>query len=217
MTIVEELSSDAMVFHQTFKRIWPASQRDALFWSHVRASEGNTYAVTNHSTMNPDYPVSFIPIYRVLTIMPINILLPTVDSEVSLTSSTKPPHWWPRRDVRVLCCWWVSPIRNNIHFVLVAHKYIWKYPIKLLNKLFQPNTSACIRLYVTVCLACRSEYPAGEQPTRDNIVTSIAYCSTGVFFNCFVVYYCVSNKLRYVWNRKKKHQLFHPNSLYTSL
>ncbi|XP_068620035.1 ceramide transfer protein [Battus philenor] len=97
MTIVEEVSSDALVFHQTFKRIWPASQRDALFWSHVRASDENTYAVTNHSTTNADYP---------------------------------------------------------------------------------PNAGACIRLFVTVCLACRSTWPAGETPTRDNIITSIAYCST---------------------------------------
>ncbi|CAG9795609.1 unnamed protein product [Diatraea saccharalis] len=96
MTIVEEISSDAMVFHQTFKRIWPASQRDALFWSHVRA-DGDTYAVTNHSTTNNDYPA---------------------------------------------------------------------------------NTGACIRLFVTVCLACRTSCPAGERPTRDNITTSIAYCST---------------------------------------
>ncbi|CAH0590157.1 unnamed protein product [Chrysodeixis includens] len=97
MTIVEEISSDALVFHQTFKRIWPASQRDALFWSHVRQSTDNTYAVTNHSTTNVDYPA---------------------------------------------------------------------------------NTSACIRLFVTVCLACRSSWPAGATPTRENITTSIAYCST---------------------------------------
>ncbi|XP_060805571.1 ceramide transfer protein isoform X1 [Amyelois transitella] len=97
MTIVEEISSDALVFHQSFKRIWPASQRDALFWSHVRAASGNTYAVTNHSTTNTQYPA---------------------------------------------------------------------------------NTGACIRLFVTVCLACRSSFPAGETPSRDNITTSIAYCST---------------------------------------
>ncbi|KAI5633556.1 START domain-containing protein [Phthorimaea operculella] len=97
MTIVEEISSDALVFHQTFKRIWPASQRDALFWSHVRAPDKHTYAVTNHSTVNPDYP---------------------------------------------------------------------------------SNTGACIRLFVTVCLACRTSCPPGETPTRENITTSIAYCST---------------------------------------
>ncbi|XP_053615047.1 ceramide transfer protein isoform X2 [Plodia interpunctella] len=97
MTIVEEISSDAVIFHQTFKRIWPASQRDALFWSHVRRDRDYTYSVTNHSTPNPQYP---------------------------------------------------------------------------------SNTGACIRLFVTVCLACRSSFPPGEAPTRDNVTTSIAYCST---------------------------------------
>lgn len=97
MNIVEAISSDAIVFHQTFKRIWPASQRDALFWSHVRAAPQHTYAVTNHSTVNDDYP---------------------------------------------------------------------------------SNTGACIRLFVTVCLACRTSWPAGAAPSRDNITTSIAYCST---------------------------------------
>nr|XP_032519553.1 ceramide transfer protein-like [Danaus plexippus plexippus] len=97
MNIVEAISSDAIVFHQTFKRIWPASQRDALFWSHVRAAPQHTYAVTNHSTTNERYPA---------------------------------------------------------------------------------NSGACIRLIVTVCLACRSEWPPGQQPSRDNITTSIAYCST---------------------------------------
>ncbi|KAG7301604.1 hypothetical protein JYU34_014581 [Plutella xylostella] len=97
MRIAEEISCDALVCHQTFKRIWPASQRDALFWSHVRAAPAHTYAVTNHSTTNDDFPA---------------------------------------------------------------------------------NTGACIRLFVTVCLACRSTCPAGQRPTRDNITTSIAYCST---------------------------------------
>ncbi|KOB72307.1 Uncharacterized protein OBRU01_12490 [Operophtera brumata] len=58
MTIVEEISPDACVCHQTFKRVWPASQRDALFWSHARAADDCTYAVTNHSTTNAEYPVS---------------------------------------------------------------------------------------------------------------------------------------------------------------
>ncbi|CAK1552973.1 unnamed protein product [Leptosia nina] len=97
MNIVEDISTDTLVFHQTFKRIWPASQRDALFWSHVRSAPQHTYAVTNHSTTHADYPA---------------------------------------------------------------------------------NTGACIRLIVTVCLACRSTFPPNETPCRENITTSIAYCST---------------------------------------
>ena len=34
--ILEEISPDTLVFLQTHKRIWPANQRDALFWSHMR-------------------------------------------------------------------------------------------------------------------------------------------------------------------------------------
>jgi hypothetical protein len=36
MRVLEEVSPDTMVFHQTHKRIWPAAQRDSLFWSHIR-------------------------------------------------------------------------------------------------------------------------------------------------------------------------------------
>lgn len=100
MTIVEAMSTDATIFHQSFKRVWPASQRDALFWSHVRV-DGDTWSVVNHSTDVDDYP---------------------------------------------------------------------------------PNLGKCIRVFLTVCLACRTEVepPAvpGAPPSRDNITTSIAYCST---------------------------------------
>ncbi|GLH11022.1 Collagen type IV alpha-3-binding protein [Gryllus bimaculatus] len=36
MTILETVADDTLVFLQVHKRIWPASQRDALFWSHMR-------------------------------------------------------------------------------------------------------------------------------------------------------------------------------------
>ena len=36
MTVLEDVSPDTMIFHQTHKRIWPAAQRDSLFWSHIR-------------------------------------------------------------------------------------------------------------------------------------------------------------------------------------
>ena len=56
MTILETISEDTMVFHQVHKRIWPATQRDALFWSHIRQvrdSDGdgknNTWIVCNYS------------------------------------------------------------------------------------------------------------------------------------------------------------------------
>lgn len=65
MTILEKVSPDTLVFLQTHKRIWPASQRDALFWSHMRNVKDNvdkdaynTWIVCNHSIDRDDYPVS---------------------------------------------------------------------------------------------------------------------------------------------------------------
>lgn len=64
--ILEEIAKDTLVFLQTHKRIWPANQRDALFWSHMRkVEEGldqgaeDAWIVCNHSTDSPNYPVGF--------------------------------------------------------------------------------------------------------------------------------------------------------------
>ena len=65
MTVVEKIADDTLVFLQVHKRIWPASQRDALFWSHMRQvpdqndQDGHDiWIVCNNSTENPDFPVS---------------------------------------------------------------------------------------------------------------------------------------------------------------
>lgn len=64
MTILENISPDTLVFLQTHKRIWPASQRDALFWSHMQNVKDNidadahdVWTVCNHSIEHEDYPV----------------------------------------------------------------------------------------------------------------------------------------------------------------
>ncbi|XP_030372401.1 collagen type IV alpha-3-binding protein isoform X2 [Scaptodrosophila lebanonensis] len=56
-TILEKISADTLLFLQTHKRIWPASQRDAQFWSHMRKiNDGlepgatDTWIVCNNST-----------------------------------------------------------------------------------------------------------------------------------------------------------------------
>jgi len=36
MSVLETISDDTLIFLQVHKRIWPAAQRDALFWSHIR-------------------------------------------------------------------------------------------------------------------------------------------------------------------------------------
>ncbi|XP_066583881.1 ceramide transfer protein [Prorops nasuta] len=63
MTVIENISKDTLVFLQTHKRIWPASQRDALFWSHMRRVSDDQdqdaqdlWIVCNHSTEHVDYP-----------------------------------------------------------------------------------------------------------------------------------------------------------------
>lgn len=63
MAILEKISPDTIVFLQTHKRIWPASQRDALFWSHMRKvndkvdpSAHNEWLVCNHSLDLEAYP-----------------------------------------------------------------------------------------------------------------------------------------------------------------
>lgn len=65
MTVLETISEDTLVFIQTHKRIWPASQRDVLFWSHLKKlpnekdREGpDIWTVVNNSTEHPDYPVT---------------------------------------------------------------------------------------------------------------------------------------------------------------
>ncbi|XP_023245930.1 collagen type IV alpha-3-binding protein [Copidosoma floridanum] len=63
MTVIENVSKDTLIFLQTHKRIWPASQRDALFWSHIRkvpdeqdSDAQDLWIVCNHSTEHADYP-----------------------------------------------------------------------------------------------------------------------------------------------------------------
>lgn len=63
MVILEKISPDTIVFLQTHKRIWPASQRDALFWSHMRKVldkqdklANDEWIVCNHSIELDAYP-----------------------------------------------------------------------------------------------------------------------------------------------------------------
>jgi collagen type IV alpha-3-binding protein len=61
---VEWPSEDTVILHNVIKRVWPASQRDALFWSHKRHIPGESdetpdrWIVVNYSTSHPRVPVS---------------------------------------------------------------------------------------------------------------------------------------------------------------
>ncbi|KAG5885051.1 hypothetical protein JTB14_033369 [Gonioctena quinquepunctata] len=65
MTVVENIAEDTFIFMQAYKRIWPASQRDILFWSHMRKLPNekdrdgpDIWTVVNNSTEDPDYPAN---------------------------------------------------------------------------------------------------------------------------------------------------------------
>lgn len=61
--VVEWLSEDTFICHNIIKRVWPASQRDALFWTHIRHMQGDTdeepdlWLVVNYSTNHDNIPV----------------------------------------------------------------------------------------------------------------------------------------------------------------
>lgn len=64
MVVLETISEDSLLFMQTHKRIWPASQRDVIFWSHMRRLPNDQdrdgpdmWTVVNNSTEHPDHPV----------------------------------------------------------------------------------------------------------------------------------------------------------------
>lgn len=80
MKVVDVLDVNTLIFHQIHKRIWPAAQRDAVFWSHIRDIESpsssclskddispinrpdiklnDVWIVCNNSTDKPEIPVS---------------------------------------------------------------------------------------------------------------------------------------------------------------
>lgn len=41
MKVIEEINPNTIIFHQIHKRVWPAAQRDTVFWSHIRRVLGS--------------------------------------------------------------------------------------------------------------------------------------------------------------------------------
>jgi len=63
--VLERLSPDTAFLHQTHKRVWPASQRESLFWSHFRRVQNmadpnasDLYVVCNHDTQHKEAVVN---------------------------------------------------------------------------------------------------------------------------------------------------------------
>lgn len=64
MKVVEEIDTNTLVFHQVHKRVWPATQRDAVFWSHMRRVPNDEdqdahdiWIVCNNSTEHDSTPI----------------------------------------------------------------------------------------------------------------------------------------------------------------
>lgn len=72
MRVVEAISDECLIFHQVHKRVWPAAQRDALFWSHIRCvpdahdeDAHDVWIVCNNSTDYVDVPVSVLFLFLI--------------------------------------------------------------------------------------------------------------------------------------------------------
>ncbi|XP_064475291.1 ceramide transfer protein-like [Ornithodoros turicata] len=64
MNVVEVLEPSTVIVHQIHKRVWPATQRDALFWSHMERMPNaqdpdahDIWIVCNNSCDAPEVPV----------------------------------------------------------------------------------------------------------------------------------------------------------------
>jgi collagen type IV alpha-3-binding protein len=53
MKVIDVIDANTLVFHQIHKRIWPAAQRDAVFWSHIRKVDDPKPSCLSQDDINP--------------------------------------------------------------------------------------------------------------------------------------------------------------------
>ncbi|KAF7408715.1 hypothetical protein HZH66_003252 [Vespula vulgaris] len=127
--------------HETHKRIWPASQRDALFWSHIRRvtddqdpDAHDLWIVCNHSTEYSDYPSNVgkcVRVYLTVCLVCQTFIDPPKDEEeikrenitckITYCSVVNPGGWAP-----------ASVLRADLKFSIQLHLYT---SFKCLDKL----------------------------------------------------------------------------------
>lgn len=54
MRVIDLVDEHTMIFHQIHKRIWPAAQRDAVFWSHIREVKDPNPSCLSADIINPN-------------------------------------------------------------------------------------------------------------------------------------------------------------------
>ncbi|KAL5004461.1 hypothetical protein ScPMuIL_017917 [Solemya velum] len=116
---IEWLSEDTFVSHNVLKRVWPASTRDAVFWSHIRHVGGesdedpNRWIVVNYSCDHPKIPVSnkFVRITMNVAMICQTIIEPPADGnitrdnircKISYTADVNPGGWAPASVLRAV-------------------------------------------------------------------------------------------------------------------
>jgi collagen type IV alpha-3-binding protein len=57
--LLDKISNDTMVIYQLFKRIWPADQRDGVFWSHIRRTSDWVQPPTTSTTSDTTTPAKW--------------------------------------------------------------------------------------------------------------------------------------------------------------
>ncbi|XP_065226191.1 ceramide transfer protein [Planococcus citri] len=125
MEVLEMLSDDTLIFHQIHKRVWPTTQRDAVFWSHMRQvpkdeqddqSVYDSWVVVNHSTDVKSHPPNsgkFVRIFMTVCLMCQTIILnPSKDvsqlnrneiaCKITYCSVVNPGGWVPSSGLRMV-------------------------------------------------------------------------------------------------------------------
>lgn len=119
--VMDWLSKDTHITYQSLKRIWPAAQRDSIFWSTIRHcpsddDEGPDYwIVVNHSTDAPSPPnmpkcirlqFNVAMICQTVVKPPVNGLEMTRDSltcRIQYSANVNPGGWVPASVIQVIC------------------------------------------------------------------------------------------------------------------
>lgn len=117
-SVVEWLSEDTFLCHNIIKRVWPASQRDALFWTHIRHVQGDTdeepdlWIVVNYSTSHEKIPSNkYVRIGMNVAMVCQTIIEPPVDGKItrdnikckiSYTAEVNPGGWAPASVLRAV-------------------------------------------------------------------------------------------------------------------
>ncbi|XP_029649707.1 ceramide transfer protein isoform X3 [Octopus sinensis] len=115
---IEWLSEDTFVSHNVIKRVWPASQRDALFWSHIRhvisddEEKPDLWIVVNYSTDHPSVPPNkYVRVKMNVSMACQTLIEPPNDSEITrdnitckitYTANVNPGGWAPASVLRAV-------------------------------------------------------------------------------------------------------------------